>query len=220
MGGRSKNRRRGGSGRSKSSERWLARQRKDPFARKAAETGKASRAHFKLEQLDQRFRLLRRGMQVLELGAAPGGWTNYVEEQIAPGGRLIAVDNRPVTIGAATVLIEGLYGDEEVDNKISELLGGEALDLVLSDMAPNISGIRAADQARSMALAELAEGAADRWLKRGGALVVKTFQGAGVEDWIRRIRGNYKTFKQVKPEASRPDSREMYAVAQGFKGRR
>ena len=109
-------------GRSKSSERWLSRQRKDPYARKAVETGKASRAHFKLEQLNQRFRLLKPGMRVLELGAAPGGWTCYLEEEIAPGGFLVAVDYRPVSIAAETELVEGLFGEPEVDNKIDKIL--------------------------------------------------------------------------------------------------
>ena len=203
--------------RSKSSDRWLARQRKDPFARQAAQTGRISRAHYKLEQLDRRFHLLSSGMRVLELGAAPGGWTRYVEERIAPGGLLIAVDDRPVSVSSETILIEGLFGTPDIDNKIDELLQGRPLDLVLSDMAPNISGIRAADQARSMELAELAEAAADRWLKPGGSLVVKVFQGEGVEDWIRRIRSKYGAFRQVKPEASRSDSREMFAVARAFR---
>ncbi len=195
----------------------MSRQRKDPFTRAAIAKGKTSRAHFKLEQLNQRFRLLKPGMRVLELGAAPGGWTCFIEEEIMPGGFLIAVDYRPVTVAAETVLIEGAFGDPEVDNKIDEFLEDTPLDLVLSDMAPNISGIRTTDQARSMELVALAESAADKWLKPGGTLVVKTFQGEGVEDWIRRIRRKYGTFKQVKPEASRPDSREMYAVAQKYR---
>jgi len=211
-------RQRGSRGRrSRSSDRWLSRQRRDPFRRLAAQTGKVSRAHFKLEQLDRRFRLLKPGMRVLELGAAPGGWTNYIEERIRPGGRLIAVDERPVTAGAETVVLQGRLGSEETDARLAALLGDGGLDLVLSDMAPNISGIRAADQARVMELVELAEEAADRWLKAGGGLLVKVFQGEGLESWIRRIRGKYRTFKQVKPQASRPDSREMFAVAQGFR---
>lgn len=203
--------------RSKSSDRWLARQRKDPFARQAARTGRVSRAHYKLEQLDARFGLLKPGMRVLELGAAPGGWTRCIEDRIAPDGLLIAVDERPVSVGTTTRLLAGLFGTAEIDNKIDELLEGRPLDLVLSDMAPNISGIRTADQARAMELAELAETAADRWLKPGGGLVVKVFQGEGVEDWIRRIRGKFGTFRQVKPEASRPDSREMFAVARQYR---
>jgi len=209
--------------RSKSSDRWLARQRKDPFAIKASETGKGSRAHFKLEQLDQRFALLKPGMRVLELGAAPGGWTCYVEEKIRPGGRLVAIDERPVAASEETTVIEGLYGADdgtnEVDNILAKILDHHKFDLVLSDMAPNISGIRTADQARTMELVELAETAADQWLKPGGSLVVKIFQGEGVEGWIRRVRTKYDRFKQVKPEASRPDSREMYAVLQQFRAR-
>ena len=215
--GRQRDKRGKRSKRSQSSERWLARQRKDPFARKAAETGRGSRAHYKLEQLDQRFSLLKPGMMVLELGAAPGGWTCYAEEKIQPRGRLLAVDERPISAGSETVLIEGLYGSEEVDNKIAEILVNHKVDLVLSDMAPNISGIRTADQARTMALVALADQAAEKWLKPGGALVVKIFQGEGVEDWIRDIRTRFGKFKQVKPEASRPDSREMYAVAQQYR---
>ncbi len=211
-------RQRGSRGRrSRSSDRWLSRQRRDPFSRLAAQTGKVSRAHFKLEQLDRRFRLLKPGMRVLELGAAPGGWTNYIEERIRPGGRLIAVDERPVTTGAETFVLEGLLGSGEIDARLAGLLDDPGLDLVLSDMAPNISGIRTADQARAMELVEMAEQAADRWLKAGGGLVVKVFQGEGVESWIRRVRGKYRAFKQVKPQASRPDSREMFAVAQGFR---
>ncbi len=212
-------RQRGSRGkRSRSSERWLSRQRRDPFARKAAQAGKVSRAHFKLEQLDRRFRLLKPGLRVLELGAAPGGWTTYLEERIAPGGLLIAVDERPVSTGADTVLLEGLFGDSAIHQAIDRLLEGRGLDVVVSDMSPDISGIRAADQARSMALVALAEEAADRWLKPGGSLLVKVFQGEGVEPWIRNIRRKYGKFKQVKPAASRADSREMFAVAQGFLG--
>ena len=140
-----------------------------------------------------------------------------MEERIFPGGVLVAVDDRPINASADTHVIEGRYGTAEVDNKISEILGSHKVDLVLSDMSPNISGIRAADQARSMELVELAEAAADKWLKPGGTLVVKTFQGSGVEEWIRHIRGRFGAFKQVKPKASRPDSREMYAVAQQYR---
>ena len=204
-------------GRSRSSEQWLARQRRDPFAKKASETGKASRAHFKLEQLDQRFRLLKPGHRVLELGAAPGGWTCYIEERIQPTGLLLACDERPITAGADTVVIDRLYGSEETDNLIAEKLEGRPVDLVLSDMAPNISGIRTADQARSMELVELAEAAAKDWLKPNGTLVVKIFQGDGIESWIRHMRKKFDKFKLVKPKASRPDSREMYAVAEQFR---
>ncbi|MEJ2087583.1 MAG: RlmE family RNA methyltransferase [Gammaproteobacteria bacterium] len=187
------------------------------YAKRASAMGTGSRAHYKLLELDRRFGLLRPGLKVLELGAAPGGWTCYVEEKIRPGGLLIAVDDRPITATGETVVLEGRIGNADIGNQIAQILGDHKLDLVLSDMAPNISGIRAADQARSMELAELAEAAADQWLGPGGALLVKMFQGEGIEPWIRRMRTKFGAFKQVKPKASRPESREMYAVAQQFR---
>ena len=183
----------------------------------ANRAGSASRARFKLEQLDRRFNLLRSGQRVLELGAAPGGWSGYVDERIGAGGRLIAVDERPVAVSERVLVIVGAVGEEQTDKLLADILDEDKVDLVLSDMSPNISGIRAADQARAMALAELAERCADRWLKPGGALVVKVFQGADLEEWIRRIRSKYGRFKQVKPDASRAESREMYAVAQQYR---
>jgi 23S rRNA (uridine2552-2'-O)-methyltransferase len=203
--------------RTKSSHRWLARQRRDPYARRAAEEGHVSRAHFKLQELDERYRLLRPGMKVLELGAAPGGWTVYLEERLK-GGLLIACDPRPISAGGVTVVIESAYGEPETDAAIEAALAGARLDLVLSDMAPNISGIRAADQAQAMYLADLALEAAQRWLQPGGDLVVKLFQGEGVDAWLAEVRRQFEKVNLVKPKASRPDSREVYALARGYRG--
>jgi 23S rRNA (uridine2552-2'-O)-methyltransferase len=203
--------------RSKSSHRWLSRQRRDPFARRAAEEGQVSRAHFKLSQLDQRFGLLKRGMKVLELGAAPGGWTRYIEERLS-GSLLIVCDPRPVSAGPDTMVIAAPYGEPEADEQLEALLAGPALDLVLSDMAPDMSGNRATDQARAMYLAELASDAAMRWLKPGGDLVVKCFQGEGLDPWVAELRRAFRTVQLVKPKASRPESREVYAVAREFLG--
>ncbi len=214
--------------RSKSSERWLARQRKDPFVKKAATEGRISRAHYKLEQLDERFALLRPGMRVLELGAAPGGWTHYVESRIRrhsggpsrgrpPAGLLVAVDFRAVNAAADTVVIQGTVGTDETAEKIAAALENTRVDLVLSDMAPNITGIRASDQALAMELLDLAISAAQTWLKPGGSLVVKVFQGEGIDDWVRDMRKIFDKFKLVKPRASRQDSREMYAVGSQFR---
>jgi len=175
-----------------------------------------SRAHFKLEELDRRCRLLRPGLRVLELGAAPGGWTRYVEERIR-GGLLIACDVRPVSAGPDTVVVTGACGQPDTDAEISRMLAEMPVDLVISDMAPNISGIRTVDQARTMELAELAAGAAETWLKPGGTLVVKLFQGDGVEDWFGRLHKKFAKIRTVKPKASRPDSREIYAVAEQFR---
>ena len=141
--------------RSKSSERWLQRQRKDYFVRKAQDGGQVSRAHYKLEQIDQRFNLLTARKRVLELGAAPGGWTQYLESKLTRGF-LIAVDPLPITGGGRCRVIEGYAGEDEVNAKITSLLADQQLDLVLSDMAPNISGVRAVDQARAMDLADIA----------------------------------------------------------------
>jgi 23S rRNA (uridine2552-2'-O)-methyltransferase len=201
--------------RSKSSHRWLARQRRDPFARRAATEGQVSRAHFKLEQLDRRFSLLEPGMAVLELGAAPGGWTRYLEERLA-GGRLVACDPRPVSAGGDTVLVEAAYGEPEADRRLQEILADQRVDLVLSDMAPNLSGNRTVDQARAMHLADLALDAAERWLKPGGVLVVKLFQGEGVDAWVADLKRRFAKVRLTKPPASRPQSREVYAVARSF----
>ncbi len=203
------------SKRSKSSDRWLQRQRRDPFARRAATEGQVSRAHFKLEQLDRKFALLRPGMTVLELGAAPGGWTRHLEERLAHG-RLIACDPRPISAGPRTVVIEAEYGAPETERALESLLGDDGVDLVLSDMAPNMSGNRTIDQARAMDLADLALEAAERWLKPGGGLVVKLFQGEGVDAWVATLKDRFGTVQLTKPRASRPESREVYLVARGF----
>ena len=203
------------SKRSKSSDRWLRRQRRDVYTRQADNQGRLSRAHFKLQQLDERFTLLKPRMKILELGAAPGGWTSYIEQRVTDG-LLIVCDPRPMAAAARTVVIEGAYGEPETDSILTEHLLGGRLDLVLSDMAPNMTGIRATDQALSMDLVELATDAASRWLKPGGNLVVKIFQGSGVDAWVLDIRKQFANVRMVKPEASRAQSREMYAIAQEF----
>ena len=203
------------TGRSKSSERWLNRQRKDPSARQAVGEGNVSRAYYKLAELDRRFKLIRADSLVLELGAAPGGWTRYVESKVATGS-LIVCDPRPIQAAAETHVIQGEYGEPWVAARIQERLGARQLDLVLSDMAPNITGVRATDQALAMELAELASMAADDWMKPGGNLVVKMFQGEGFEAAVAEMRNKFAKIKVVKPKASRPESREVYAVGQQF----
>ncbi len=194
----------------------MKRQERDYFARQAKEQGHVSRAHYKLQQIHERFRILKPRARVLELGAAPGGWTNYIEETCSKG-MLIAVDPLPVTAGAETAVIEGLAGDVAVVEQIDELVGDDLLDLVLSDMAPNISGVRAVDQARSMDLADVALEACERWLKSGGALVVKAFQGEGLDEWVAELRARFKKVSMTKPKASRSESREVFVVAIGYR---
>jgi 23S rRNA (uridine2552-2'-O)-methyltransferase len=203
------------SKRSKSSSRWLERQKRDYFVRQAQDKGQISRAHYKLVQLDERFRLIKSQSRVLELGAAPGGWTNYLESRL-PKGLLIAVDPLPITAGLDTYVIEGKAGNAEVDEQIAVILGETQLDLVLSDMAPNISGIRAVDQARSMDLADVALSACRKWLRPKGAMAIKAFQGEGLDDWVRLLRQEFGKVTMTKPKASRPESREVFVVAQGY----
>lgn len=197
-----------------SSGRWLERQQRDQFVRRAQQEGNISRAHYKLEQLDKRFKLVGRHTRILELGAAPGGWTRYLSDR-APDGVIIAVDPLPVSATASVHVLCGMLGEESVDEALQNILGDRGVDLVLSDMAPNLSGVRSADQASAIYLAEIALEAADRWLQPGGNLVVKLFQGEGVDNWLMDARKMFKSVRQVKPEASRPESRELYAVALG-----
>ncbi len=202
--------------RSKSSQRWLERQRKDPYVKAAAREQLGSRAHFKLEQLNKRFKFLRPGLRVLELGAAPGGWTRFIHQQV-PNARIIAVDYRSMSVPAG---VQFLQLDIHGDVFLAEVgaLVAEGLDLVLSDMAPNMSGIKVADQAAAMALVELATDAAWRWLKPGGHLVVKMFQGEGTDAWLLDCRRHFERVVLAKPDASRQESREIYGVALGYKG--
>ena len=201
--------------RSKSSGRWLLRQRKDQFVRQAQGGGQISRAHFKLEQLDQRYKLVKPNLHVLELGAAPGGWTTYLEERLTEG-LLIAIDPLPITSGDRTRVIEGFAGRPEVDEEIERILAGRKLDLVLSDMAPNISGVRAVDQAKSMDLADVSLDSCHRWMNQHGALAIKAFQGEGLDAWVKDLKKVFKQVHMTKPKASRPESREVFVVALDF----
>jgi 23S rRNA (uridine2552-2'-O)-methyltransferase len=203
--------------RTKSSQLWLERQRRDPYVKKAAAGGLGSRAHFKLVQLDERFSLLRPHMSVLELGSAPGGWTRYLAGRVHEG-RIIAVDYREMPVPhRVNFLCLDIYSDQ-FEATVDDALGGQKVDLVLSDMSPNISGVKASDQAAAMDLIELATAAAIRWLKPSGALVVKMFQGEGTDTWIKEMRRFFAKVTLAKPAASRSESREVYGIAMGFTG--
>ena len=205
---------------SASSQKWLNRQSKDIYVRSARGSGHASRAYYKLEEIDKRLNLLTQNSWVLELGAAPGGWTAYIESKIDVNkiGQLIVCDTRPIQATAGTCVIKGLYGDPATEAKIEEKLVSGNLDLVLSDMAPNITGVRITDQAASIELAELAEEAAKKWLRIGGSLVVKVFQGDGSDSFIKKLKTYYSMIQVIKPRSSRAQSREIYVVGQRFLG--
>lgn len=208
------------SKRSKSSDRWLKRQEKDYFTRRARAEGQISRAHFKLQEINEKFKLIQSGSIVLELGAAPGGWTNYIEERLSNKGSLIVVDPLPITCGVQTVVVEGFAGDFKTDEAIAQALANfineRPLKLVLSDMAPNMSGIRAVDQARSMELADVSLDACRRWLETGGCFALKAFQGEGLDAWVADRRRAFKKVVMTKPKASRSKSREVFVVCRGY----
>ncbi|BBD80615.1 23S rRNA (uridine(2552)-2'-O)-methyltransferase RlmE [Aerosticca soli] len=205
--------------RSKSSSRWLREHFNDPYVKKAQAEGLRSRAVYKLEELIERDRLLKPGMQVVDLGAAPGGWSQLVRRELGDTGRVIALDVLPMPGIAGVDFIQGDFREEAVLRALEEQLGGRQVDLVLSDMAPNMSGVALSDQIRAMELAELALDFCRHWLRPGGAFLVKLFQGAGFDDYLRSLRAEFARVTMRKPKASRARSREVYALAQGLHGR-
>lgn len=200
-----------------SSGRWKQRQARDPYVRKAQAEGWRSRAAFKLLEIDQREHLLRRGMVVLDLGAAPGGWSQVVAQRVGPGGRVLAVDMLDMEPIPGVDCIRGDFTDEAVLMQIEHELGERRADLVLSDMAPNISGNWSIDAPRSMSLAEAVLEAAGRLLAPGGSLLMKVFQGEGFEALVREARGRFGAVRLRKPPASRPESRETYLLAGNYR---
>jgi 23S rRNA (uridine2552-2'-O)-methyltransferase len=207
----------GKSRRSKSSDRWLREHFADPFVRRAQLAGWRSRAVFKLEEIDRRERLLRPGAVCLDLGAAPGAWSQYARARVGARGRVIASDILPMTEVAGVEFVQGDFRETEVFERILALLDDRRADVVLSDMAPSLSGVDAIDQPRTMHLAELALDMAARVLKPGGAALIKVFQGSGFEALVRAARGEFGRVRLVKPEASRPRSPEMYLLAMQFR---
>ena len=203
--------------RSKSSSRWLKEHFSDPFVKRAQAEGWRSRAVFKLEELIDRDRLLKPGMVVVDLGAAPGGWSQMVRERLGDAGRIVALDILPMQGIAGVEFIEGDFREETVLKRLESSLNGAQVDLVLSDMAPNISGVEDADQARAMHLVELAQEFAAVHLKPGGAFVVKLFQGRGFDEYLKNLRKAYQRVSMRKPKASRARSPEVYAIATGKK---
>ena len=200
--------------RSKSSQRWLREHFSDPYVKKAQAEGLRSRAAYKLEELAGRDRLLKPGMTVVDLGAAPGGWSQWVRQALGDSGRVIAVDILEMPSLAGVEFLHGDFREDAVLSALEALLGGAPVDLVLSDMAPNKSGMDAVDQPRMMYLAELAMDFADQHLRPGGTFLIKLFQGAGFDDYLRELRRRYAKVSIRKPAASRKRSPEVYALAQ------
>jgi len=199
--------------RSKSSQAWLKRHVNDPYVHRAQALGYRSRAAFKLLEIETRDRLFARGQVVVDLGAAPGGWSQVAAEKVGPGGRVIALDVLEMAPVTGVTFIQGDFTTEPTLAALERELGGVAVDVVLSDMAPNVSGIAATDQARSLALCDLAVAFALERLKSGGALLMKGFQGAGFPELLAQMRREFATVASRKPDASRDRSSEMYLLA-------
>ncbi|MDX1549379.1 23S rRNA (uridine(2552)-2'-O)-methyltransferase RlmE [Novilysobacter spongiicola] len=201
--------------RSKSSQRWLKEHHSDPFVKKARAEGLRSRAAYKLEELVERDGLLKPGMVVVDLGAAPGGWSQWVRQELGGSGRVIALDILEMPPLAGVEFLHGDFREDEVLSRLEASLGGRPVDLVLSDMAPNKSGVDAVDMPRAMYLSELAMDFADRHLKVEGDFLIKLFQGVGFDDYVRELRRRYAKVSIRKPQASRKRSPEVYALARG-----
>jgi 23S rRNA (uridine2552-2'-O)-methyltransferase len=200
----------------KHSKSWLQRQKRDPFVKKSHEEQYRSRAVYKLMEIDQRDRLFHRGQTVIDLGAAPGGWSQYAATKVDGGGRVIAVDMLEMEAVAGVEFVRGDFTEEAVIEACLAALGGARADLVISDMAPNLSGVRSTDQARCMGLAEAALDFACRVLSPGGDFLVKLFQGAGTEQYRRELNERFQKVMVRKPKASRDSSREFYMLARRY----
>jgi 23S rRNA (uridine2552-2'-O)-methyltransferase len=203
--------------RSKSSGRWLQEHFSDPYVKRAQAEGWRSRAVFKLEEIDTREKMLRSGAICLDLGAAPGAWSQYARRRLGRSGRVVATDILPMESLEGVEFVQGDFREAEIFEGILALLPERQVDWVLSDMAPAMSGIDAVDQPRSMYLAELALDMAGRVLKDGGGALIKVFQGAGFEALVREARSRFGKVRLVKPEASRARSPEVYLLAKDFR---
>jgi 23S rRNA (uridine2552-2'-O)-methyltransferase len=204
--------------RSKTSNAWLAEHFNDEFVKRARKEGYRSRAVYKLQEIDARDRLLKPGMTVVALGAAPGAWSQYLHERIGRTGRVIALDILPMEALPGVEVLQGDFTEESTLKALLNALDGRPVDLVISDMSPNISGVDSADKARAMYLSELAVDFAAQVLKPGGAFLMKVFQGSGFSELYKGIQGKFTRVVSRKPKASRARSAEIYVLATGFRG--
>lgn len=202
---------------SKSSKRWLSEHFDDPYVKMAQQQGLRSRSAFKLIELQEKYQLIRPGMTVVDLGAAPGGWCQVVRPLVGESGRILGLDILEMDSIAGVDFIQGDFTEDEALQELEAALDGRQVDLVLSDMAPNMSGMAAIDQAKAMYLAELALEFVREHLKHGGDYVVKLFQGADFDGYVREVRSLFEKVQVRKPKASRPRSREVYLLARGRK---
>jgi len=203
---------------SKSSKGWLKEHFDDQYVKQSQQDGVRSRAVYKLQELDDKDKLLKPGINVVDLGAAPGGWSEYAAKKVGSHGNIIATDILPMDYLDGVTFIQGDFREKSVLDNILLQIENKSADLVLSDMAPNISGVESIDQPASMYLVELALDFAQQILAKNGGFLVKVFQGAGFDEYVKLVRRSFNQVKIRKPKASRARSREVYILAQGFKG--
>ena len=201
--------------RSTPSSRWLKEHFDEPYVKKAQAEGVRSRAVYKLEGLIDRDRLIKPGMTIVDLGAAPGGWSQLARKRLGDTGKVIALDILPMVGLAGVDFMQGDFREESVLHEFESMLEGQKVDLVQSDMAPNMSGVALADQIRAMDLCDLARQFSLDWLKPGGSVLVKLFQAAGFDDYLKTLRADFSRVTMRKPTASRARAREVYALASG-----
>lgn len=204
--------------RSKSSRRWLERQFSDPYVKRAQQDGYRSRAAYKLLEIQEKDRILSPGMRILDLGAAPGSWSQIAARSVGSKGHVYALDLLRMEPLPGVVVLQEDFREDRALEALRRELSGTPLDLILSDMAPNMTGTSAVDQPRVIYLAELALGFARECLKPEGGMVVKVFQGEGFDQLLRDMRLNFMSVLSRKPKSSRAQSRELYLVAKGFRG--
>ena len=202
---------------SASSKRWLTEHFNDHYVQKAQKQGLRSRAAFKLDEIQQKEDLIKPGMTVVDLGAAPGSWSQRVTELVGEQGQVIACDILEMDSIPGVDFLQGDFREEAVLNALLNRIGGNHVDIILSDMAPNMSGNNVADQAQSMYLCELALDMCQQVLKPNGSFIIKVFQGEGFDEFFKALKDSFKTIKTRKPDSSRARSREVYLVATGYK---
>lgn len=202
--------------RSKSSHRWLQEHFNDEFVKKSQQEGFRSRAIYKLKEIQEKDHILKPHYRVIDLGAAPGGWSQYAASIVGEQGRVVASDILPIDPLPFVEFVQGDFREDDVLEELLQTLGNDKADVVISDMAPNVSGMLAVDQPRAMYLCELALDMARQVLKPNGTFLVKMFQGEGSDAYIKDVRSSFKSVKIRKPQASRPRSREVYVLGKQF----
>ncbi len=204
--------------RTKSSAGWLSRHLSDPFVKQAQKDGYRARSAYKLIELNEKDRLIRPGMRIMDLGSAPGGWSQVAGKLVGARGRVLATDILPMDALPNVDFIQGDFTEDVIVQQVLDWLGGAKFDLIISDIAPNTTGIDSADAAKSIYLLELALDAARRTLKSHGDFAAKMFQGSGSDQFLKELRAHFEKVMIRKPAASRKESREVYVVAKRFKG--